>query len=168
MIAMLERILDRVSRALCALAGFFLVAMAVLINVEIIARYVFNTSTLISDEYSGYLFVGCTLLAFGYAFNTGQFLRVEAVVHRFGGRALVASELLAAIAGLAVSVVCVYATWELFAGSWRLGTRSIQPSATPLWIVQVIVPFAFGWMVLLYAGAIVRIVAHRSRSTGAP
>jgi TRAP-type mannitol/chloroaromatic compound transport system permease small subunit len=167
-IVAVDRLLDRVSRALCAVAGFCLVAMAVLINVEIIARYVFNTSTLISDEYSGYLFVGCTLLAFGYAFNTGQFLRVDAVVHRFGGRALVASELMSAIAGLAVSAICVYATWELFAASWRLGTRSIQPSATPLWMVQVIVPFAFAWLVLLYLGAIVRILAHRSGSTAAP
>jgi TRAP-type C4-dicarboxylate transport system permease small subunit len=165
-ITAIDRILDRVSRALCALASAFLALMAVLINVEIIARYGFNTSTLISDEYSGYLFVGCTLLAFGYAFNAGQFLRVDAVVHRLRGRPRAASELVAATAGLAVSAICVYATWQLFEASWRLGTRSIQPSATPLWIVQIIVPFAFGWLALLYLGAIARLLLIRTRAGG--
>ena len=165
-IAAIDRILDRVSRALCAVAGALLALMALLINVEIVARYGFNTSTLISDEYSGYLFVGCTLFAFGYALNAGQFLRVDAVVHRLRGRPRAASELLAAVAGFAVSAICVHATWELLDASWRLGTRSIQPSATPLWTVQLVVPLAFGWLALLYLGAIARILARRWPADG--
>lgn len=158
LLAAVDRALVRMSRLLCAIAGAFLAAMAILINVEIVARYAFNTSTLISDEYSGYLFVGCTLLAFGYAFENGQFLRVDAIVHRLRGRARAGSELVAALAGFAVSAICVHATWGLFEASLALGTRSIQPSATPLWTVQIIVPLAFGWLALLYLGAIVRIL----------
>ncbi|HVO86992.1 MAG TPA: TRAP transporter small permease [Casimicrobiaceae bacterium] len=156
-----DRVLQRASHALLDLAGAMLALMAVLINVEVVARYGLNSSTLISDEYSGYLFVWSTLLAFGYALHTGQFLRVEAVVDRFGRRGKAASELIAAIAGLAVSAVCVYATWQLLSASFRLGTRSIQPSATPLWIVQTVLPFAFAWLALLYLAAIVRIGARR-------
>ena len=162
-----ERILTRVSVALCVFAGALLAVMAVLINVEVIARYGFNTSTLIADEYSGYLFVWSTLLAFGYAFHTGQFLRVDAVIHRLRGRPRVASELVAAIAGLAVSVICIYATWQLFGASWRLGTRSIQPSATPLWTMQIVLPFAFAWLALLYLGAIARILRGRTEPVAA-
>ena len=156
-----ERFLARASLALCAFAGLLLAVMAVLINVEVVARYVFNSSTLIADEYSGYLFVWSTLLAFGYAFHAGQFLRVDAVVHRFRGRTKAASELLAAVAGLAVSAICVYATWQLFEASWRFGTRSIQPSATPLWIMQIALPFSFAWLALLYVATIARIVSGR-------
>jgi TRAP-type C4-dicarboxylate transport system permease small subunit len=156
-----ERFLARASLALCAFAGLLLAMMAVLINVEVVARYGLNSSTLIADEYSGYLFVWSTLLAFGYAFHTGQFLRVDAVVHRLRGRTKTASELLAAVAGLAVSAICVYATWQLFEASWRFGTRSIQPSATPLWIMQIALPFAFAWLALLHLGVIVRIVSGR-------
>ncbi len=130
------RVLERCSRWLCDLAGLMLAAMAVLINVEVVARYVFNTSTLISDEYSGYLFVWLTLLGFAYALQSGQFLRVEMLVARLGRRAQVGAELLAAVVGLAVALVCVYATAILFLASWRFGTLSIQPSATPLWIPQ--------------------------------
>ena len=41
--------------------------MLVLINVEMVARYVFNTSTLIADEYGGYLFVWITMVGCGHA-----------------------------------------------------------------------------------------------------
>ena len=81
------RVLERWSRWSCDFAGWLLAAMAVLINVEIAARYLLNTSTLIADEYSGYLFVWLTLLGFGYALQSGQFLRVESLVARLGRRA---------------------------------------------------------------------------------
>ena len=81
------RILERWSRWSCDFAGWLLASMAVLINVEICARYLFNTSTLIADEYSGYLFVWSTLLGFGYALQSGQFLRVESLVAQLGRRA---------------------------------------------------------------------------------
>ena len=163
-----ERVLQRASQALVDVAGAMLAAMVVLINVEVVARYGFNSSTLIADEYSGYLFVWSTLLAFGYALHTGQFLRVEAVVERFGRRGKAASELVAAIAGVAVSAVCVYASWQLLSASLRLGTRSIQPSATPLWIVQIVMPFAFAWLVVLYLAAIVRIGARKPSAEPSP
>ena len=75
---------DRASTALCDFSGVMLVAMAMLINVEVVARYGFNTSTLIADEYGGYLFVWMTLLGFAHALRTGQFLRVEALVVKLG------------------------------------------------------------------------------------
>lgn len=163
-----DGIVMRVSRALCALAAGLLALMAILINVEVVARYVFNSSTLISDEYSGYLFVWSTLLAFGYALQSGQFLAVDAVVHRLRGRARAASGLLAAVAGVAVSAICAYATWQLFMASWKFGTRSIQPSASPLWMVQVVLPLAFLWLALVYVAAIIRSLRHAREQGDGP
>src|SRR5438105_11859944 len=121
------RILERWSRWSCDFAGWLLASMAVLINVEICARYLFNTSTLIADEYSGYLFVWSTLLGFGYALQNGHFLKVETLVSRLGPRGQHASTILAAFAGLVVAAVCTYATGALFYGSWRFATASRQP-----------------------------------------
>jgi len=149
------RMLERWSRWSCDFAGWLLASMAVLINVEICARYLFNTSTLIADEYSGYLFVWSTLLGFGYALQSGQFLRVESLVAQLGRRARAASELLAALVGLTVALVCVYATGTLLLAAWRFGTVSIQPSATPLWIPQLALPLAFAWLCVLYVHQIV-------------
>lgn len=159
-----ERALKRVSRALCDLCGWMLAAMAVLINVEVIARYALNTSTLVADEYSGYLFVWCTLLGFGYALQTGQFLQVRAIVTRLPLAGQRAADLVAAVGGLALCLVCAEATWSLLLASWRFQTRSIQPSGTPLWIVQVVLPFAYAWLALLYAHTVLRLVRGVSRS----
>ena len=155
------RALERWSRWSCDVAGWMLAAMAILINVEVVARYVLNTSTLISDEYSGYLFVWSTLLGFGYALQNGQFLRVESLVARLGPRAQSASELLAAIAGLLVALVCTYATSLLLMAALRFGTRSIQPSATPLWLPELILPLAFAWLCVLYLHQIVAVSRGR-------
>ena len=151
----LGRILERWSRWSCDFAGWLLAAMAVLVNVEIVARYLFNTSTLIADEYSGYLFVWSTLLGFAYALQSGHFLRVESLVVRLGRSARAVSELLAALVGLTVAVVCVYATGTLLLAAWGFGTLSIQPSATPLWMPQLILPLAFAWLCVLYLHQIV-------------
>ncbi|HSV20270.1 MAG TPA: TRAP transporter small permease [Casimicrobiaceae bacterium] len=151
----MSRVLERSSRWSCDFAGWLLAFMAVLINVEVAARYVFNTSTLIADEYSGYLFVWSTLLGFAYALQGGQFLRVETVVTRLGRRGQAASELVAAIAGLVVALVCTYATGLLLASALHFGTRSIQPSATPLWLPELMLPLAFAWLCVLYLHQIV-------------
>jgi TRAP-type C4-dicarboxylate transport system permease small subunit len=143
-------LLDRWSRRLCDLAGWLLAAMAILINVEIVFRYAFNSSTLISDEYSGYLFVWATLLGFGYALQNGQFLKVETLVSRLSARGRHATEALGALCGLFVAAVCVYATGVLFYASWRFGTASIQPSATPLWLPQLVLPLGFAGLCILY------------------
>ena len=37
---------------------FFLAAIVILVTLEVILRYIFNTSTLLADEYSAYFFVG--------------------------------------------------------------------------------------------------------------
>ncbi len=144
------KVLDRGSRGLCDVAGWLLAAMAVLINVEIVLRYVFNSSTLIADEYSGYLFVWATLLGFGYALQSGQFLKVETLVSRFGTRGQYASAIVAALVGLIVAAVCAYATGALFYASWRFATASIQPSATPLWLPQILLPLAFAGLCVIY------------------
>jgi TRAP-type transport system small permease protein len=155
------RLLERSSRWSCDFAGWLLAIMAVLINVEVVARYIFNTSTLIADEYSGYLFVWCTLLGFAYALQSGQFLRVETVVARLGRRGQAASELLAAIAGLLVALVCTYATGLLLLAALHFGTRSIQPSATPLWIPELMLPLAFAWLCVIYLHQIVTTLRGR-------
>lgn len=150
----------------CDLAGLLLLAMAGLIGVEILVRGSFGISTLIADEYSGYLFVWITMIGFVHALRIGAFLRVSLLVGRFGPKGKAMTDLLAAAVGIAVSAICVYATAILLLASVRFGTVSIQPSATPLWIPQLILPVGFALLCLLYlellAAAWVRL---RTRSS---
>jgi TRAP-type C4-dicarboxylate transport system permease small subunit len=136
----------------CDFAGLLLVALAILVNVEIVARGAFNTSTLLSDEYSGYLFVWLTLIGFGHALQKGAFLRVEGLIDRLPARARAWADVLSALVGLVVAAVCTYATATLVLASIRYGTLSIQPSATPLWLPQLVMPLGFAVLVLIYVG----------------
>ncbi len=151
---------DRVTRGFADLAGVLLALVVVLVNVEVVLRYGFGSSTLLSDEYSGYFFVWMSLLGFGYALENGQFLRVEALVERLHGPSRDAAELCGAVAGAIVAAVTTYACALTFLASWKYGTHSIQPSSTPLWIPQSVMPVAFAWLVVLYA----RAAAVRARA----
>ena len=52
------------------IASMLLVILVVLILVEIVLRYFFNTSTMRADEYSGYLYLA--LVCFGFTFVAGN------------------------------------------------------------------------------------------------
>lgn len=167
--ARIARVVDGVTAGLAHFSGALLALVVVLVNVEIVMRYLFNSSTLISDEYSGYLFVWMSLFGFGYALTTGQFLRVEAFVERLRGRRRDVLELFGAVAGVIVSMVLTYACARTFRTSFLFGTRSIQPSATPLWIPQLAMPLGMAWLVVLYVRvAIERLRALRRGEAGPP
>jgi len=150
----------------CDAAGLLLVALTVLIGVEILVRGVAGKSTLIADEYSGYLFVWITMIGFAHALQSGAFLRVDNLVSRMGPRGQALADVLSATAGVLVSGACVYATGTLTMASWRFGTVSIQPSATPLWIPQLILPIGYVVLVWLYLALLrraLRRLADRGR-----
>ena len=77
--------LDAASKLLCDVGGALLLLTGVLINVEVFTRYGLGRSTLIADEYSEYLFVWMTLLAFSYALRTASGWRSWSHGFRAGG-----------------------------------------------------------------------------------
>lgn len=153
---LLGRVLAAVEAALGRLAGLLLVALLVLINVEVVARYVFNTSTLIADEYGGYLMAWITMLGAVHLLRADRHLTMTALVDRMPPGARNAIGIAAALIGLAITAVLLYSTWLLVASSARFGTTSIQPSATPLVWPQLILPFGYALLCLAYVEEILR------------
>ena len=145
------------------LASLLLLAMGLLINVEVFGRYFFNYSTLISDEYSGYLFSWMTLLCFFYALRNDRFLRVDALVHRLRGRLHDATALVTALIGVTMSLILVQATFTMWKTTWMFGSVSLQPSQTPLYLPQIIMPLGFG---LLALGYLERMITAALRLSG--
>ena len=143
----------------CDAAGLMLVALTLLIGAEIVLRTVSGKSTLIADEYSGYLFVWITMIGFAHALQSGTFLRVDNLVSLLSRRGQALAGLFSAIVGVIVAAVCVYATGTLVLASYRFGTLSIQPSATPLWLPQIILPVVFLGLVGIYLSLFV--IAHQ-------
>jgi TRAP-type C4-dicarboxylate transport system permease small subunit len=150
------RILAAIEAALGHIAGFLLVALLALINVEVVARYVFNTSTLIADEYGGYLMAWITMLGAVHILRADRHLTMTAFVDRLSPRAQNVAGIVAAVIGLGICLVLLYATGVLVGNSARFASRSIQPSATPLLWPQLILPVGYALLSLAYVEEIAR------------
>lgn len=153
---LLARILASTEFALGRLAGGLLVALLILINVEVVARYVFNGSTLVADEYGGYLMAWMTMLGAVHLLRADRHLTMTWLVDRLSPRAQNAVGIGAALIGLGISAVLLYSTGTLVAASARFGTVSIQPSATPLVWPQLILPAGYALLCLAYVEEILR------------
>jgi TRAP-type C4-dicarboxylate transport system permease small subunit len=164
MLAVLGRVLSRVERALGRFAAVLLIVLLVLINVEVVARYGFNRSTLVADEYGGYLMGWITMLGAIHLLRADRHLTMTWLVDRMSPRGQNFVGLVAAIIGLGVSMVLCYATAVLVGSSWRFGTTSIQPSATLLIWPQLLLPFGYGLLSVAYIEEILRrLVGLRPR-----
>ncbi len=142
-----------------ALSGALLVALLALINVEVVARYVFARSTMIADEFGGYLFAWIVLLGAIQALRGDRYLSMTALVDRVGPHGRAALAIVGAATGLAVSLVLLHATLDLALTSYRFGTRSIQPSGIGLFWVQLPLPVGYALLVLAFVEEICRRAA---------
>ncbi len=149
-IPIVSRVLDVVQWIGLVIGVAMIVAMATLMNVEIAGRTLFGVSTQIADEYAGYFFTAATMLCFVPALREGRFLRVEGLISLLPGRPRAIIEVFAAIVGAVTCAVLADATFDLAAASASFGTRSLQPSETPLVIPQAVMPFGFGVLAIAF------------------
>lgn len=150
MLQALDRAIDGVTRAMLLAAGVILVLLVLMVNVEVVSRYFLNKSTLIGDEYGGYALVWICLLGFSQALRAGQFLSVTALVETLPLAVKRVSVMGGALVGFALAMLLAYTTFQLAHSNFKFGSVSIQPSATPLWIPQLILPIGFTWLCVVY------------------
>ncbi|MBA3507458.1 MAG: TRAP transporter small permease [Betaproteobacteria bacterium] len=153
---LLASILASTEFALGRFAALLLVALLMLINVEVVARYIFGRSTLVADEYGGYLMVWMTMLGAIHLLRADRHLTMTWMVDKMSPRMQNVVGICAAVIGLAISAVLLYATWLLVASSARFATTSIQPSATPLVWPQLILPLGYALLCTAYVEEILR------------
>lgn len=158
MMKALASVLAATEWALGRLAGFLLIALLILINVEVVARYCFGNSTLVADEYGGYLMAWITMLGAIHLLRADQHLTMMWIVDKFSPAIRNVVGISAALIGLTISAVLLHATWLLVASSARFGTTSIQPSATPLAWPQLILPVGYAFLCVAYVEEILRRV----------
>ena len=138
----------RVAAAAGAVSGLAVVVMTALVTVEVVSRDLFNLSTLIADEMSGYLLVALTLLGLAPTLRGGGFIRIDTYRARVRGGGRRALELAIHLLALGYAGLLDWYLWRLAADAWRLGTTSIQVSRTPLWIPQACM--ALGGLLLVF------------------
>jgi TRAP-type C4-dicarboxylate transport system permease small subunit len=133
--------------AAMAVSGVAVVGMMALVTFEVLLRTFANRSTLVADEMAGYLLVAMTFLGLAPSLRGGAFIRIDTYRDRLRGGARRALEVALVAVALAYAITVDWYLWDLLAGTWRLGTTSIQVSRTPLWIPQAVM--AVGGLLLI-------------------
>lgn len=135
----LERWAGYVAAASSVVSAALLLGMFGLINLEIALRYVFNTSSLVADEYAGYMFAGLVYLGLNQAIHSEKLIAID--MPGIWGRMMdhPAMRLFRAALMLGLNLVLVYAAVLTLKTSMRFESRSIQYSKTLLAIPQSVV-----------------------------
>ncbi|MDG2961348.1 TRAP transporter small permease [Bisgaard Taxon 10/6] len=112
-----------VGKAIEAICVIILAAMSILVFLNVVLRYGFNSSINITEEVSRYLFVWLTFLAAVLAFNENQHVSVTVFVEKFSPAA---KKLLFII----TDVIMLFCCYLIVDGSWiqfNLNLNNLAP-----------------------------------------
>ena len=165
--------IERVAEASISLghriAQLAIVCMMALITADVIARNVFKTSLLISDEVSGYLLVVMTFFGIAYSLRSGSLLRIEFLLFALPKRLRGVVDVLFDVVAL---VVCLLLLRAMVRFTWITWEReAIAPTLieTPLWIPQLAMPVGMVILVIAFLlelrGSILRMLGRRPTPT---
>ena len=130
------------------LSALLLCSLVLLILTEIFIRSAFDMSTMIADEYSGYLYLASIFLGLAYTFNEKAHIRINIVSSRLNKKA---NRILDMIAGLITIVVLYFAFYRklLFTyDSYEFEMLSEAVSETPLYLTQFVMPLGLSLFIL--------------------
>ncbi len=131
-----ERVITFLSKLSAWISGIFIVLMILLITLEVAGRKLFGFSTLVADEFSGYMLVLITFMGAAYTVKTEGFTRMEVIYLRFKGKGRWVFNVLVNLIALIFLLIIDYWIWTFVLSSYRADTKSISIVQTPLFIPQ--------------------------------
>jgi len=140
----------RISRFLAWIAGaIILFGCCIPIAIDVIARFLFNTTVVESFEISGYGLAACIGLGMGYTVTTKANIRVDFLTAKLPPTLRRVFDLLASIALAIVAVALAYLTWTKLQQSWAMEAKSTSTLQVPL-----ILPQGLWWVGLFWFGCV--------------
>jgi TRAP-type C4-dicarboxylate transport system permease small subunit len=130
------------------LAGFFLVALVLIILTEIFLRSFFDISTMIADEYSGYLYLALIFFGLAFTFNEDAHIRINIITSKLSIKANKKIDIFAGIITLIVLIFTLYRTILLAYDSYELEMLSEAVSETPIYLTQLAMPIGITLFIL--------------------
>ncbi|MBO8087245.1 MAG: TRAP transporter small permease [Marichromatium sp.] len=126
-----------------------LILLVVLVLVEIVGRSFFDYSTMIADEYSGYLYLSIVFFGLAYGLNTDSHIRITIITSRVSEEANRWIDIVAGTLGLIVMGTVIFYAWELVLDTKLMDMVSEGVSETPLYLTQI--PMVVGSVLLFIA-----------------
>lgn len=132
--------IEACSKAGGYVSGLFMILIVLLIVVEIIVRSVFNSSTLIGDEYSAYFFVVVVMTGLAFSMKEGAHIRISIIRSRLSQPALRILDLAVLLVAIVLSCYGLYHAILMTYDVWDLGMTADSISETPIYIPQLVIP----------------------------
>ena len=129
-------------------SSILLVSLVLLILSEIFIRYFFNTSTLIADEYSGYLFLASVFLGLSYTFKENAHIRINILTSRMSEKSNKFIDIFAGSITIVVLLFALYRTILFTFDSYEMEMLSESVSQTPLYLTQLVLPLGLSLFIL--------------------
>ena len=164
---MIDKILDRLARAIELVLAFAFI-IAVLLNfTNVVGRYLFGLSLLGSDEVQVFIMVAMTFLGAVVVTRRNQHLRMDVLVKFMPEPVrlllrIAEQVLLLLLAGFVLSQSYFYASQML-----RIG-RASDMAGVPMWIPHGIVALGFALMIPIALWRLVTVIAGRTAEHSAP
>jgi TRAP-type C4-dicarboxylate transport system permease small subunit len=133
------------------LAGAAILAMALLIPVDVLGRYLFGKPTLIAVEVCGYLLVCLIFLGLVYTAHAGRNITVELLTAKLPPRL---RRRLHAVVTVFLILFSAWLAWFALGPvlmDFSLGTTSLTGPATPIWMPSSLIPLGFALLALKLA-----------------
>ncbi|WP_456479092.1 TRAP transporter small permease subunit [Nautilia sp.] len=129
-----------------------------LILVEIFSRALFNHSTMIADEYSGYFYLAYVFLGLGYTFKENGHIRITIIYSKMPKRIRKIMDFFAGSIALAVVGFVFYRSILLCWESYSYDMLSEGVSETPLYLTQI--PMVVGLFIFMLSiiGFLIKVV----------
>ena len=157
---LLEQGVSRLSLLLGSIAA---ISMLLIIFSEVIARYIFNHSFGVSDEFSGYLLVGMVFLGLAYVASKDAHIKVQIVTSRFSPRTNDWVRVVSILLFLVFVGILAKLGYDFVFLNYGRGVRSNYIWRTPLWIPMSVIPVGFTLFFLSILFQFVRVIGRLRR-----
>ncbi|AXH11792.1 TRAP transporter small permease subunit [Halarcobacter bivalviorum] len=144
----ISNFIDKLTKMGAYLSAFILVSLVSLILIEIFIRSLFDMSTMIADEYSGYFYLASIFFGLAYTFSSDSHIRINIITSRLSKKVNRKIDILAALITLAVLAFALYRTALFTYDSYSLEMLSENVSETPLYLTQLAMPIGITMFML--------------------
>lgn len=160
----LDKIVDLLSKIALLFGGILLLAMAVNVTYGVVARYVFNSPSVVAIELTKILMIPALVLAVSYVQRYDRHLQVDFLSSRFPHKArLLLLQVIVPIMALFVVYVLVWKGWQSAMYSRSINETSYSSWAEPLWLVRVTIPIGYALLFLVLITQVIKGIASLFR-----
>lgn len=152
----LIRGIDRISLVSGYLAGAMTFLGLLIVLVEIFVRSLFDGTTYITEEYSGYLMCGLVFCGLANTLKQNGHIRMVFIHKLFSGRPRLYLEMSCMLVSLGFCLVLIYSTMDLFWDSYVNDSQSMQITETYLAVPQFFMPLGAILLALQFVSGLMK------------